>query len=299
MQDLGLEAIGLDARKGGTVASVTTAFSAWNAMAGMGMVSMPWAFQQAGIVLGCILTVVAFLLSYATCWIYVQTAGKDIDYTITMRKAMGPCGYVFGMASFIINLLVPVILLFQLQAQSLAPILLAITNLSESDSLDTSVNWDSFSYTWTCVIILVLEFIITLRRDLEIFIIMNTYGVLGIIILFCYLMTTGFISISQTEYTTSESYYDSHKDEISNLALIELFAAMYASLMGILGGGFYFHNLSIPVIAKNPEPKNNNRDLFFGYLLVCITYLMFGVVGYLGFMGQSYDDYRDENNDIN
>ena len=115
-----------------------------------------------------------------------------------MRKAMGPCGYVFGMASFIINLLVPVILLFQLQAQSLAPILLAITNLSESDSLDTSVNWDSFSYTWTCVIILVLEFIITLRRDLEIFIIMNTYGVLGIIILFCYLMTTGFISISQT-----------------------------------------------------------------------------------------------------
>lgn len=198
MQDLGLEAIGLDARKGGTVASVTTAFSAWNAMAGMGMVSMPWAFQQAGIVLGCILTVAAFLLSYATCWIYVQTAGKDIDYTITMRKAMGPCGYVFGMASFIINLLVPVILLFQLQAQSLAPILLAITNLSESDSLDTSVNWDSFSYTWTCVIILVLEFIITLRRDLEIFIIMNTYGVLGIIILFCYLMTTGFISISQT-----------------------------------------------------------------------------------------------------
>ena len=69
--------------------------------------------------------------------------------------------------------------------------------------------------------------------------------------------------------------------------------------MGILGGGFYFHNLSIPVIAKNPEPKNNNRDLFFGYSLVCITYLMFGVVGYLGFMGQSYDDYRDENNDIN
>ena len=81
-------------------------------MAGMGMVSMPWAFQQAGILLGSILTLLAFLLSYATCYLYVITAGKDMDYTVTMRKAMGPCGYVFGMISFIINLLVPVILLF-------------------------------------------------------------------------------------------------------------------------------------------------------------------------------------------
>ena len=45
LQDEALEDIGLDSTKGGCIASVTTTFSAWNAMAGMGMVSMPWAFQ--------------------------------------------------------------------------------------------------------------------------------------------------------------------------------------------------------------------------------------------------------------
>ena len=43
---------------------------------------------------------------------YIITAGKDLDYTITMRKAMGKPGYIFGMMAIIINLYVPVILLF-------------------------------------------------------------------------------------------------------------------------------------------------------------------------------------------
>jgi len=64
--------------------------------------------------------------------------------------------------------------------------------------------------------------------------------------------------------------------------------------MGILGGGFYFHNLAIPVIKKNPNPKTNNRDLFIGYFLVFMTYIMFGVVGYLGFLGPKYVDYRTD-----
>ena len=151
--------------------------------------------------LGFILTLLAFLLSYATCYLYVITAGKDMDYTVTMRKAMGPCGYVFGMMSFIINLLVPVILLFQLQAQSLSPVLLAITGQAKSNAVDVKVHWDYFSYTWVCVIILVIEFLMTLRRDLKIYIKLNTFGVAGIIILMIYLVTTGIISITKTEYT--------------------------------------------------------------------------------------------------
>ena len=69
------------------------------------------------------------------------------------------------------------------------------------------------------------------------------------------------------------------------LAYIALFDSGYARLMGILGGGFYFHNISLPVIARNPNPKTNERDLFIGYFCVFVTYVTFGVVGYLGFAG--------------
>ena len=63
-----------------------------------------------------------------------------------------------------------------------------------------------------------MEFIITLRKDLKIFIIANTYGVAGIFILMIFLMTTGFISISDTDYTTSKSYYDTNSSSNPNLA---------------------------------------------------------------------------------
>ena len=46
------------------------------------------------------------------------------------------------------------------------------------------------------MIILVLEFVMTLRRDLEIYIKLNTIGVLGIIILMVYLLITGIVGIA-------------------------------------------------------------------------------------------------------
>ena len=72
------------------------------------------------------------------------------------------------------------------------------------------------------------------------------------------------------------------------MAYVQLFASQYARLMGILGGGFYLHNISLPIIARNPNPKTNERDLFIGYFMVFFTYVCFGIVGYLGFSAETY-----------
>ena len=60
------------------------------------------------------------------------------------------------------------------------------------------------------MIILVLEFVMTLRRDLDIYIRLNTIGVLGIIILMVYLLITGIVGIAQTDYTTNKEVYDDY-----------------------------------------------------------------------------------------
>lgn len=109
---------------GGKHGSFTTIFSCWNAMAGTGIVTMPWAFQQSGILLGVILTFIAFVISYYTCYLVIKTAGNDIDYTVTLRKHFGKPGWMFGMICFIVNLYVPILIFFQLLAQDLFPILL-------------------------------------------------------------------------------------------------------------------------------------------------------------------------------
>ena len=96
--------------------SVTTVFSSWNAMAGTGIVCMPWAFQESGIITGLFLTLVAFLISFVTCWMVIKTAGKDVDYTETLRKNFGQKGWVIGMVCFCVNLYVPILIFFQLMA---------------------------------------------------------------------------------------------------------------------------------------------------------------------------------------
>jgi amino acid permease len=81
-------------------------------MAGTGIVTMPWAFQQSGIILGVILTFIAFIISFYTCYLVIKTAGNDIDYTETLKRYFGKYGWSFGMTCFIVNLYVPILLFF-------------------------------------------------------------------------------------------------------------------------------------------------------------------------------------------
>lgn len=59
--------------------------------------------------------------------------------------------------------------------------------------------------------------------------------------------------------------------------------------MGILGGGFYFHNISLPVIRNARNPEKNVRNILLGYFLVFITYVLCGTLGYFGFVGMAFE----------
>ena len=44
-------------------------FNTWNAMIGCGTVTVPWAYQQSGILLGILITAVACALAFLTNWL--------------------------------------------------------------------------------------------------------------------------------------------------------------------------------------------------------------------------------------
>lgn len=60
--------------------------------------------------------------------------------------------------------------------------------------------------------------------------------------------------------------------------------------MGMLGGGFYLHNISLPIVRNSKNPENNKRDVLIGYSLVLISYIVCGSLGYFGFMGIYFND---------
>ena len=72
--------------------SLTVIFSVWNAMVGTGLLTLPWAFSQGGLVLGLSLTFAAFVLSFSTQYLIMVAAKNDTDFTETIRRYYGPRG---------------------------------------------------------------------------------------------------------------------------------------------------------------------------------------------------------------
>ena len=123
---------------------LTNIFSCWNSMVGTGLVTIPWAYAHTGIILGVILTFISFSTSFTTQYFVMKTAGKDSDYTETLKKTFGKRGWYIGMILFIFMLFIPIIIYFGLMAQFLYPVLLAIIeagNGKDRDITDRSINF--------------------------------------------------------------------------------------------------------------------------------------------------------------
>jgi len=58
-------------------------------MIGTAVVSLPWAFQQSGMLLGIMITFVSFVVGLYTCVLIVKSTGNDTDYTVTAKKYYG------------------------------------------------------------------------------------------------------------------------------------------------------------------------------------------------------------------
>jgi hypothetical protein len=106
----------LDTDSSGKHGSLTNIFSCWNGMVGTGLVTIPWAYSQSGILLGLALTFLAFVISFATQFFVMKAAGNDLDYTETLKKTFGKRGWYFGMFYIIMMLSIPIIIFFQLLA---------------------------------------------------------------------------------------------------------------------------------------------------------------------------------------
>ena len=71
------------------VSSIVIIFSCWNTMVGSAIVSLPWAFQTAGLIMGVLISFVSFIISFYTCNLIIITAKKDKDYIFTLKKYFG------------------------------------------------------------------------------------------------------------------------------------------------------------------------------------------------------------------
>lgn len=66
--------------------------------------------------------------------------------------------------------------------------------------MDKSIDFHEFNYSWTCFIILGVLLILTAKKDLGVFVKINTIGVIFVIIVILFVLGVGFYSFSNTHF---------------------------------------------------------------------------------------------------
>jgi len=121
-------------------------------------------------------------------------------------------------------------------------------------------------------------------KEMSLIMKLNSYGIyfssalIGFVIVYC------FISLSNTTFDF-QLKVNTITDEVRH---IYLFGEDPLKFAGTLSMGLFCHSFILPIMKNNAKPENNRRDLFIGYILVCLTYMIIGIAGYIGFSGSSF-----------
>ena len=147
--------------------------------------------------------------------------------------------------------------------------------------ISTDINFDEFSYSYTCIIVMVLLMSLTLIRKMSLFIKFASFGVIFVFFTLVFIIGIGIYGFKSTHYVFHPTI---NMDESE----IKLFNKHYPPLIAILGGGYFLHVITLPIIKDAKNPEDNTKNVFIGYFIVFLSYSLCGVFGYFGFSGKYF-----------
>ena len=154
---------------------------------------------------------------------------------------------------------------------------------------------NNFSSAYTAFFLYFVLVLISSKRNLGVFIRLGSLGAIFVTMFVIGIVVLGIFSWYNTEYqigTTEDNQLT--KWDLKNLQGIRtvvLFTANFAPLASLLNIGFFLHTMAVPILKHAKHPENNTRNLFVGYTIVFISYMVIGAVGYFSFIGTTFKNY--------
>jgi len=223
----------------------------------------------------------------------IRVAGNDKEYFDTLYKYWGRWAYYCGFISTLLIMVAAVTSYFINLSQMLYSIILALADWITNSKIEPVNNADfaKFSLAYMALVVFIMEVIITAKKDLSIFIRMVSFGSAFIIALIVFIIGFGFYGLGSTTYEIVDASTPVPPYAEGDIRELKLFNANFSPLAGALGIGYFLHTVSLPIVRNNAVQKNNERDVFYGYLLVAFTYMSVGAMGSIGFVGNYFSSY--------
>lgn len=283
------------------VNSFTTILSIWNSMIGSSVVTQPNNVYYAGIIPCIFLSIIYGLISFYTCKIYVDYGSKEPDFSVIVeryfnKKFGNRIGKIGKNIQTLFNTLITlggVLIYFLIMSQNLYPITCLILNKMglDIDAKDLTPEFGRFSFIYLSIILCFVLFPFSIKKDIGFLVKLSSYGIYFLSILIIFIIYTGISSLINTDFFFD---YKRNKPGPNERRYLKLFGENPAQLAGALSLGYFCHTTILPTLKSNKKQENNISDLFLGYVFVCLTFSITGILGYIGFSGKDFGvDFKD------
>ena len=282
------------------ISSIQTVFSIWNTMIGSSIVSIPYNVYYTGIIPTVCIGLLYGFICYLTCSVVVRLGGKEEDFAVIVYnyfyygfgKRAAKIGRILQIAFNLMINIGATFIYFLIINQNLYPCICLFLRLFNLDinADDLSPQFNRFSLFYCALIVSCIVFPLTILREMHFLAKFNSYGIYFVSALLVFVIYTGISTLAK------DSFKFEYKENIegNKERYLFLFGENPGLLAGTLSIGLFSHSVILPLLKNNRNQENNQRDLFFGYLCVTLTYIIIGILGYIGFSGSEFgSEFKD------
>ncbi len=280
--------------------SIQVVFSLWNTMIGSSIVSIPFNVYRAGIIPTVVVGLIYGYICYYTCSIVVRLSGKEEEFgnvvfcyfNLAFGKKMAKVGKALQITFNLMINIGATFIYFLIINQNLYPCLCLFLRIFkiELNEQDLEPYFNKFSLIYCALIASLLVFPLLILKDMSFLSKFNSKGFLFVSPLLIYVIYIGF----KTIFTNSLHFKYEVNTKDGNDRNLFLFGEEPGIIAGTLSLGLFCHSVVLNLLKDTKNPENNQRDLFWGYLCVTLTYIIIGIMGYIGFSGSGFDpEFKD------
>eukprot|EP00937_MAST-01D_sp_MAST-1D-sp2_P001179 g1179.t1 len=260
--------------------SLATVASIWNTMIGSTLVTLPYGFAQAGMLVGTAVVLLMGSVCCYTCVLVIRHGSKFPDFTDFTRHYFGRRGQVLAMVASVLVLTGALVAYHILMAQNLD---LVVQELADATSPGSAfaANWNM---RWAAVCILAM-FPLTIAKDAAQLVKLNSCGVLFCVCVILFIVYHGALELHNGIGSAAAAAAASVPQSVPTPAptpIAYVGGPSFGVLAGIASLSFFIHNAIHPIL-RNAVPERRVRDTCTAYALVGVCYLAVGLLGYVGF----------------
>jgi sodium-coupled neutral amino acid transporter 9 len=248
----------------GKQSSLRTICSLVNIMMGSTLYTMPWGFQESGLLGGVLTILLMGVTTCFTCGLVLQDGSKFSNF-LDMNKYYGGSGL-----QFLVLVMSLVVLLGALTSYHilLSTVVYGMGNQIANPDATQYAFWNMNRVPVYVAIVLVS---VSSARQIGIFVKANSLALV--------FTTASILFIVYISW-----FADRDLSHMPTLDEINIGSVKYA---GVLSMGFFLHNTIVTIMKNHEEPEHALRDMRIAWFIVSLLYLIVGASAYLTFYPQN------------